>query len=56
MTFAADFLKETGKILAALDTAAIEAVAQGLAAVREGGGRIFHTRRRRFCRPRGPRG
>jgi D-sedoheptulose 7-phosphate isomerase len=41
MSFAADFLQETGKILAALDTGAIEAVAQGLAGVRERGGRLF---------------
>ena len=41
MSFAADFLQETAKILAALDTGAIEAVAQGLAGVRERGGRLF---------------
>ena len=41
MSFAADFLQETTKILAALDTGAIEAVAQGLAEVRERGGRLF---------------
>jgi D-sedoheptulose 7-phosphate isomerase len=41
MSFAADFLQETAKILAALDTAVIEAVAQGLAGVRERGGRLF---------------
>jgi D-sedoheptulose 7-phosphate isomerase len=41
MSFAADFLQETVKILAALDTGAIEAVAQGLAGVRERGGRLF---------------
>ena len=41
MSFAADFLQETSKILAALDTDAIEAVAKGLAGVRERGGRLF---------------
>ena len=41
MSFAADFLQETAKILAALDTGTIEAVAQGLAGVRERGGRLF---------------
>ena len=41
MSFAADFLQETAKILAALDIGAIEAVAQGLAGVRERGGRLF---------------
>ena len=41
MSFAADFLQETTKILAALDIDAIEAVAKGLAGVREGGGRLF---------------
>ena len=41
MSFAADFLQETAKIVAALDTGAIEAVAQGLAGVRERGGRLF---------------
>jgi D-sedoheptulose 7-phosphate isomerase len=41
MSFADDFLQETAKILEALDTGAIEAVAQGLAGVRERGGRLF---------------
>ena len=41
MPFAIDFLQETVKILAALDTGTIEAVAQGLADVRERGGRLF---------------
>jgi D-sedoheptulose 7-phosphate isomerase len=41
MSFAADFLQETSKILATLDTDAIEAVAKGLAGVRERGGRLF---------------
>ena len=41
MSFAADFLQETAKILAALDTGTIDAVAQGLAGVRERGGRLF---------------
>jgi D-sedoheptulose 7-phosphate isomerase len=41
MSFAAGFLQETTKILAALDTDAIEAVAKGLAGVRERGGRLF---------------
>jgi D-sedoheptulose 7-phosphate isomerase len=41
MSFAADFLQETSKILAVLDTNAIEAVAKGLAGVRERGGRLF---------------
>jgi D-sedoheptulose 7-phosphate isomerase len=41
MSFTAGFLQETTKILAALDTDAIEAVAKGLAGVRERGGRLF---------------
>jgi len=40
-SFSTDFLKETSQILAALDANAIEAVAQGLAGVRERGGRLF---------------
>ena len=39
--FADDFLAETTEIVAALDRGDIEAVAEGLAAVREGGGRLF---------------
>ena len=41
MSFSTDFLKETSQILATLDANAIEAVAQGLAGVRERGGRLF---------------
>ena len=41
MPFAAVFLQEAAKILAALDAGAIESVAQGLAGVRERGGRLF---------------
>jgi D-sedoheptulose 7-phosphate isomerase len=41
MSFAADYLQETVKILAALDVGAIEAVADGLARVRERNGRLF---------------
>ena len=41
MSFSALFLKETSEILAALDAAAIESVAHGLAEVRERGGRLF---------------
>jgi D-sedoheptulose 7-phosphate isomerase len=39
--FADDFLAETTEIVAALDRGDIEAVAEGLAAVREAGGRLF---------------
>lgn len=39
--FAAQYLAETAEILRALDAARIEALATGLAAVREGGGRLF---------------
>jgi len=41
MSFAADFLGETTRIVAALDTGGIEALAQGLAGIRERGGRLF---------------
>lgn len=41
MSFSSQFLAETATILAALDVAAIEAVADGLADVREKGGRLF---------------
>ena len=41
MTFSADFLKQTVTIVEALDTESIEAIATGLAAVRERGGRLF---------------
>jgi D-sedoheptulose 7-phosphate isomerase len=41
MTFSADFLKQTVAIVDALDTESIEAIAIGLAAVRERGGRLF---------------
>ncbi len=40
-SFADDYLAETTEIVAALDRDAIESVASGLAAVREGGGRLF---------------
>ena len=41
MTFSNDFLQESVAIIAALDAEAIEAVAHGLAAVREREGRLF---------------
>lgn len=41
MSFATDFLKETSQIVATLNADAIEAVARGLASVREHGGRLF---------------
>ena len=41
MTFSKDFLQESVAIIAALDAEAIEAVAHGLAAVREREGRLF---------------
>ena len=41
MTFATSFIKETVEILAQVDAAAIEAVASGLADVRQKGGRLF---------------
>jgi D-sedoheptulose 7-phosphate isomerase len=40
-SFSDDFLAETTEIVAALDRDDIEAVAAGLAAVRDGGGRLF---------------
>jgi D-sedoheptulose 7-phosphate isomerase len=40
-SFSDDFLAETTEIVAALDRDDIEAVASGLAAVRDGGGRLF---------------
>lgn len=39
--FADEYLKETAEIVAALDRDAIEALAAGLARVRNGGGRLF---------------
>ncbi len=39
--FAEQYLHETGRIVAAIDPAAVEAVAIGLASVRERGGRLF---------------
>jgi D-sedoheptulose 7-phosphate isomerase len=41
MSFSRNYLSETSSILAALDADAIEAVADGLRSVREGGGRLF---------------
>lgn len=41
MTFSKEFLEESVAIIDALDTDAVEAVAHGLAAVRERGGRLF---------------
>lgn len=41
MSFAESFIEETITIVRALDTAAIERVALGLAEVRDGGGRLF---------------
>jgi D-sedoheptulose 7-phosphate isomerase len=41
MTFSNQFIKETVEILAQLDAGAIEAVAAGLADVRQKGGRLF---------------
>jgi D-sedoheptulose 7-phosphate isomerase len=41
MSFSTEFLKESAAILAALDAGAIEAVASGLAVVREKRGRLF---------------
>lgn len=41
MTFAQDYLTEAATVLDRLDRHAIEAVARGLAAVRDGGGRLF---------------
>jgi D-sedoheptulose 7-phosphate isomerase len=41
MTFTKDFLQEIGAVIDALDTDAIEAIATGLAAVREREGRLF---------------
>jgi D-sedoheptulose 7-phosphate isomerase len=41
MSFAENYLQETARILDALDVGAIEAMAQGLAAVRAQGGRLF---------------
>jgi D-sedoheptulose 7-phosphate isomerase len=39
--FAATYLNESSRLLEALDVAAIERVAKGLAAARDGGGRMF---------------
>src|SRR5678815_244695 len=41
MSFTKDFLSETAKIVETIDAAAIEATAEGLAAVRAAGGRLF---------------
>ena len=41
MTFSTSFIKETVEILAQVDAATIEAVASGLADVRQKGGRLF---------------
>ena len=41
MTFTDEFLDETNRILAALDRSSVESTATGLAAVRDGGGRLF---------------
>ncbi len=41
MSFTDEFLAETSKILDALDRESVEAVASGLGAVRDGGGRLF---------------
>jgi D-sedoheptulose 7-phosphate isomerase len=41
VSFSSQFLEETANILSAIDVNAIEEVAAGLAAVREGGGRLF---------------
>src|SRR5215211_327198 len=41
MTFAAEYLRETSALVARLDEDAIERVAEGLAEVRERGGRLF---------------
>jgi D-sedoheptulose 7-phosphate isomerase len=41
MTFSSQFIEETGEVLSAIDTTAIERLAGGLAAVRSRGGRLF---------------
>jgi len=41
MSFTKDFLTETAKIVETIDADAIEKTADGLAAVRQGGGRLF---------------
>src|SRR5438552_10170921 len=41
MTFSSQFIQETVEILAQVDAGAIEAVASGLADVRQKGGRLF---------------
>ena len=41
MTYSADFMREAGEIAAALPADQMEAMALGLAAVRDGGGRLF---------------
>jgi len=40
-TFSAQFLEESMALIKALDSSTIEATAEGLAAVRQGGGRLF---------------
>src|SRR6188768_821669 len=39
--FTSEFLKESGQLIAALDGSVIDRVAEGLGAVRDGGGRLF---------------
>ena len=39
--FTAEFLKESAQLIAALDGSVIDRVAEGLGAVRDGGGRLF---------------
>lgn len=41
MTFSSQFIEETGEVLSAIDTTAIERLASGLATVRSRGGRLF---------------
>ena len=41
MTFSSQFIEETGEVLSAIDTTAIERLAHGLATVRSRGGRLF---------------
>ena len=41
MSFTAQYLSETAKIVQTIDDGAIEATAEGLASVRSAGGRLF---------------
>src|SRR4030088_537660 len=41
MSFTDQYVQETVDVIAALDRSSVEALAEGLAAVREGGGRLF---------------